>query len=420
MDILSFLLGFAKGKGMSGSTDEIDDVLDAINGEVVGETVYTVTFVGADGNTLCEVKVAEGELCPDPVKMGLIDKPTKASTNTHTYSYSGWSVLIDLLPITGDVTIYPVFKESERKYTVKFYDRGNLVHTATTTYGGSVTYDYNVKRENYLFTGWLPEPTNILANTTCEAQWEESYTFANASWEYIGSIAERGMASSAFALGDTKEVELMGEPWTLEIVAFDHDDLADGSGKAGITIVTKNRSASKFAVHEAYTGNCPWSACALKTQLDIALLQLPVGLLKVMKPVTKKSKYKNGSYYSIDTSIDSLWIPSASEAGLTEVKRADGGTEKVAETIGNNTTYFEGAPYPHWTIRRGGYGVDTTANPSLVANIDTRYWVRTSAGDGKWNCVSHSLASGATPARVNTAALDADEENAYLVVGFCI
>lgn len=414
MDILSFLLGLAKGKSMGGSTDEVDDVLDAINGEIVGETVYTVTFVGADGNTLCEYKIAEGELCPDPVATGLIDKPTKASTNTHTYSFSGWSVFIEFLPITGDVTIYPVFKESERKYTVKFYDRGNLVHTATTTYGGSVTYDYTVKRENYLFTGWLPEPTNILANTTCEAQWEESYTFANASWEYIGSIAERGMASSAFALGDTKEVELMGEPWTLEIVAFDHDDLADGSGKAKMTIVTKSHSASKVAItSKTESGSKHWTGCDLRTQLSAILTQLPVDLLSLIKPVTKKSMYRLSSYYVEETTSDSLWIPSASEAGILEVPTADGDKESTCVKWADEITgYREGDPYPHWTGRRVGYGVD----PSTALDSETRYWIRTSPTENQWNYAYHSK----TTDTVGAGIVKCYEENAYLVVGFCI
>jgi len=61
-------------------------------------------------------------------------------------------------------------------------------------------------------------------------------TLETASWEEINQIAQSGKASEYFYVGETKKMTLTtGEVITFVILGFDHDDLADGSGKAKIT-----------------------------------------------------------------------------------------------------------------------------------------------------------------------------------------
>lgn len=101
------------------SDDAIDDYLDAINGEIVGEGDYIVTFIGADGVTLCTVPVYEGYNCEEPVASKVIPTPTKPSTDTYKYTFSGWSntnggaasasVLKD---IRENKTVYAAFAET--------------------------------------------------------------------------------------------------------------------------------------------------------------------------------------------------------------------------------------------------------------------------------------------------------------------
>lgn len=120
MDITSFLIGYKKGLsngGQSGSDfEEIDKTLDEINGELVGENLYYVTFVGADGTELHREPVYEGYDCPDPVAAGKIGIPNKASTRYETYTYSGWSLTEGgkenesaLTAIEKNTTLYAAF-----------------------------------------------------------------------------------------------------------------------------------------------------------------------------------------------------------------------------------------------------------------------------------------------------------------------
>lgn len=120
MDIISFLLGYTSGKnGSNGNVsgiEEIDLALDEINGEIVGENLYYVTFVGADGTELHREPVYEGYDCPDPVAAGKIGTPNKASTRYETYTYSGWSLTEGgkenesaLTAIEKNTTLYAAF-----------------------------------------------------------------------------------------------------------------------------------------------------------------------------------------------------------------------------------------------------------------------------------------------------------------------
>lgn len=148
MDIISFLVGLQKGKSSVKNVDldEIDDTLDEINGEVIGETLYTVTFAGAEGEFLCEVPTYEGYDCKNPVSIGIIDTPTKESTRYVNYIFAGWSETLGgaasdtvLNEISRNKTVYAAFTEEyiyikQGRYTDGYNDFGNWIQTVDLTW----------------------------------------------------------------------------------------------------------------------------------------------------------------------------------------------------------------------------------------------------------------------------------------------
>lgn len=116
-------------------TDEINTILDQINGEIIGETLYTVTFVY--GNKTYQESVYEGRDCPDPVSAGLIETPTKESTKYATYPFNGWSFTNGgaadsdaLSKIESDRTVYAAFREE-------------LIYIATGSCGPTTSWKLN-------------------------------------------------------------------------------------------------------------------------------------------------------------------------------------------------------------------------------------------------------------------------------------
>ena len=92
-----------------------------------------------------------------------------------------------LLNITGDRTLYPVFKAIKKYYTVTFINptapiNDQELYEAKVSYNENAIYPYDdpIKQNSmapgmYYFIGWLPSPEKITANTTCSAQFTIDY-----------------------------------------------------------------------------------------------------------------------------------------------------------------------------------------------------------------------------------------------------
>lgn len=300
------------------SPSEFPSQIDSIQGGGGGIPTgyHSVTFMNGD-NVLFERLVLSGDDCPDPVTQGRIETPTKESTVQYNYTYKGWSEA--LTNITEDKVIYATYTETVRTYTVTFYDEDGttVLNTQQVAYGGSSTYTY--KKDNHIFLGWTPEPTNITSDLACIGAWQESYSFADASWEYIAQLAESGQASQAFSIGD----ERTESGRTYVIADFNYDILADDNSKtAGMTIITKDAESDINWHGSMYgTNRTGWITTDIYKKLNTAnnsvWAYLPDDLKSVIKPVRKKYRRDNYSTDTLFASNESLWLLSAGEIGTT-------------------------------------------------------------------------------------------------------
>ena len=64
-------------------------------------------------------------------------------------------------------------------------------------------------------------------------------SFATMSWTAISNVSKKGNAASTFSIGDEKELRIGSETYHVQILGFNHDNLSDGSWKAGITVGIK-------------------------------------------------------------------------------------------------------------------------------------------------------------------------------------
>ena len=115
----------------------------------------------------------------------------KASTSEYTYSFAGWAAQANaetadpdiLVNVRSDKNVYEVYAATPRTYTVRFWNGSTLLKTYTNVpYGTSVTYDVETEgtpawtgagsAEDYRFTGFSPDGSNITGTTDCYAQFE--------------------------------------------------------------------------------------------------------------------------------------------------------------------------------------------------------------------------------------------------------
>ena len=109
--------------------------------------------------------------------------PTKASTVQYNYTFVGWSTTKGsttaetgvLNDITADKSLYAVFSQFLRTFTVYFYNGNTLLQTAENVqYGGTATYTGETPtKDGFTFSGWQPSNVNITADTSCYAQFVE-------------------------------------------------------------------------------------------------------------------------------------------------------------------------------------------------------------------------------------------------------
>ena len=140
----------------------------------------------------------------------------------------------------------------------------------------------------------------------------------------------------------------------MQIAGINHDDLADGTGKATMTFIAKNVLSEPRPFVSG--GVKCWSESDLRAYLngDEFIASLPSALQTGIKTVDKISLLKYDSQELI-TSQDKIWIPSLNELGIFGVHEAvDGMGEQYiifsdAQSRKRNTVGDESAYQDYWT-----------------------------------------------------------------------
>lgn len=248
------------------------------------------------------------------VPSALIDS-YKAATNWSTFAnqfrkLEEWTVDGT---VTGEINL--------NQHMVRFFDEdGTFLGYKVVAAGGTATYDGTpVKGDDYEFIGWKPEPINVTADMDCYAQFKSTAM----TWtEVFGYIAD-GTYKGNLSIGDTVPLDLGDEGVVnMQIIAFDTDDLADGSGKAPITWLSKELLASNRQMNPERSGGTTgtggiggWENCSMRTYLSGTLKpNIPELVRNAIKEVSKTHQSSNMyGALATQTTTDAVWIPSQDE-----------------------------------------------------------------------------------------------------------
>lgn len=327
----------AAGATIDGSAvhqiQEPEKIVASTRGELIASgcaaavPVHTVTFMH-NGVKLYSTAVIDGYDCPDPVASGKIATPTQEPTAQYTFAYSGWTRTeggeadeTALSNITADTVIYAAFEGALRSYTITYYDDdGSYLNSESLTYGAIPSYV--PFKDDYAFDDWYPEVVPVEGDASYSAVWVDKIGFASADWATIAELSESGKASRHFNVLDSKIVNLTIDgveyPFTVKIIGFDHDDLSDGSGKAGMSLMFFTTPDTMYAY---YTGALSSITASFKSGYELSNLRdvientisayLPDDLSAVIKKAVKKyNKYNKTTIYTLSAK---LWPLSVSE-----------------------------------------------------------------------------------------------------------
>lgn len=154
-------------------------------------------------------------------------------------------------------------------------------------------------------------------------EWEQvSYsvgTLEETSWTDISSIASSGLGANYWQVGDTKTITLLSPvlgttTLAVQIMDFDYDDLADGTGKANISFGMIDCFATAQSMNPTDTNVGGWGNCAMQAMIENTVLPALIAVVGdgIIKPVAKRTSAGNKSA-SIAISTDSLWLLSEYE-----------------------------------------------------------------------------------------------------------
>ena len=324
-----------KIKEKTGKTDKLKSgqlaaELDNITGGGSADVRY-VTFMSHDGTKEEGKKaVATGDDCVDPFLKGIYpDVPARESTAQYDFTWIGWATEPNgpldenaLKNVTEDRVVYAVYASVLRYYTITYYDEDGTTVLKTESLAYGATPAYTPDKSGFGFEGWTPALTTVVGDANYTANWVTAITFANASWEDIVRIAESGEAQNYFALGDTKTLSFTAPDGstmskTIQIVGFDMDPLADGTGYANMSILTIEPTFKQ--AHASTTTTYDWLQSLIRESLNgVVFSSFPEALQRGVKEVSKVSRvYVDGTDFTgLRTTTDKVWLPSAIEAGF--------------------------------------------------------------------------------------------------------
>ncbi len=173
-------------------------------------------------------------------------------------------------------------------------------------------------------------------------------------------IAAKGEASPAYAKAEaamnagTKWSVKLTNSKTLEyrIVGINHDDLADGSGKAGLTFEVANTVLGAQRMNATGTNAGGWEKSELRSRLNSGDLWslLPSGLQSKVKSVKKMTDNKSGGTAGTPSATtDKVFLLSTTE--IYGDMQSDGTQYEFYKSKGVTTSNYSGASssYHHWT-----------------------------------------------------------------------
>lgn len=175
--------------------------------------------------------------------------------------------------------------------------------------------------------------------------------FSNASWAAIIAACHGGSVPSTWAVGDSKTMTIGGTEYQIDIIGKSHDDYADGSGKAPLTLQLHDCYAAEYPMNATYTNSGGWNASKMRTEhLPAILALLPEEVQNGIRAVSKKSS-AGGSSSTIETTSDTLFLLSQVEVINATYQSAPGeGTQyDYYKVSGRAVKKLDGTAKEWWT-----------------------------------------------------------------------
>ena len=156
-----------------------------------------------------------------------------------------------------------------------------------------------------------------------------SENFGENSWADIILACQTKTVPDTWNVGDSCNMTINNKTYAIDIIGKNHDDYADGSGKAPLTFQMHTTYATNYKMNGDAYNNCGWVNCLVRkfTAFPDMKKVMPAEVVAALKAVTKKTSAGNASSV-IDTTEDTMFLLSEIEVqGTRTFSYAGEGTQ---------------------------------------------------------------------------------------------
>ena len=184
----------------------------------------------------------------------------------------------------------------------------------------------------------------------CWVAFDVDPVFAENTWENIALACQSGAIPDTWSVGNQKTMTIGGTDYAVDVIGVNHDDYADGSGKAPLTLQLHDIHATKKAMDTDGTNYDGWNGCDMRvTYLPEILALMPTGVQANIKEVNKLTS-GGGQSSEIKTTAEKLFLLSEVEVfNSTRNSFAGEGTQyEFYKNEGANIKSYKGSADLWW------------------------------------------------------------------------
>ena len=202
-----------------------------------------------------------------------------------------------------------------------------------------------------------------------------SAVFAENDWASIIAACQNKEVPATWNVGDSCSMTINGKTYAIDIIGKNHDDYADGSGKAPLTFQMHTCYATQYKMNNDGSNSGGWSGCLLRGNGGFKTIKskMPAEVVAAMKAVTKKTA-ASGSSSTISTTEDTMFLLSEIEVqGARTHSYAGEGTQydyykTAANRNKNDTSWWLRSPRASSTTCFCATRFDGTADWIVASN----------------------------------------------------
>ena len=161
--------------------------------------------------------------------------------------------------------------------------------------------------------------------------------FADNTWAEVILACQKNRVPDTWEVGDQMPLTINGKSYVIDIIGKNHDDYADGSGKAPLTFQLHDLYTGIYKLNETETNSGGWRTCTMRTdELPAILTKMPAEVQAGIRAVNKLTGAGNGSG-AIRTTADKLFLLSVAELfGAPDSTAAGEGAQYTYYAEGNS------------------------------------------------------------------------------------